>query len=149
MVVASVWSILNIPIMCCFSTVLVLHPRPHKVLAMYQVSPSPLAPSVYTMVTQRTSKSFNVSRSVRARGSSTPYPTFEQVYACSNKVNHRETFSDLNVRDFIGSYKRIARCRLAELDMTDAKWELYKRGVQAFDDKVEVPPIVEACMGYT
>ena len=44
--VASVWYILNVLNMGQFGMVLVLCPRPYNVLAMYQVSTSPLAPSV-------------------------------------------------------------------------------------------------------
>ena len=44
--VASVWYILNVLNMDQFGMVLVLRPRPCNVLAMYQVSTSPLAPSV-------------------------------------------------------------------------------------------------------
>ena len=40
------WCTLNVLNMHQFSTVLVLRPRPCNVLAMYQVSASPLAPSV-------------------------------------------------------------------------------------------------------
>ena len=43
--VASVWYILNVLNMDQFGMVLVLRPRPCNVLAMYQVSASPLAPS--------------------------------------------------------------------------------------------------------
>ena len=46
MMVASIWYILNVLTMCQFGTVLVHRPRPYNVLAMYQVSTSPLAPSV-------------------------------------------------------------------------------------------------------
>ena len=42
---ASVWYILNILTICRFGMVLVHRPRPYNVLAMYQVSTSPLAPS--------------------------------------------------------------------------------------------------------
>ena len=45
--VASVWYILNVLNMGQFGMVLVLCPRPYNVLAMYQVSTSPLTPSVY------------------------------------------------------------------------------------------------------
>jgi len=44
--VASVWYILNVLNMDQFGMVLVLRPRTYNVLAMYQVSTSPLAPSV-------------------------------------------------------------------------------------------------------
>jgi len=44
--VTFVWYILNILNMGWFGMVLVLHPRPYNILAMYQVSTSPLAPSV-------------------------------------------------------------------------------------------------------
>jgi len=43
--VTFVWYILNILNMDWFGMVLVLHPRPYNILAMYQVSTSPLAPS--------------------------------------------------------------------------------------------------------
>ena len=41
-----VWYILNVLNINQFGMVLVLRPRPYNVLAMYQVSASPLAPSV-------------------------------------------------------------------------------------------------------
>jgi len=44
--VASVWYIFNVLNVAQFGMVLVLRPRPYNVLAMYQVSTSPLAPSV-------------------------------------------------------------------------------------------------------
>ena len=44
--VASVWYIQNIPDIYWFGTVLVHRPRTYNVLTMYQVSTSPLAPSV-------------------------------------------------------------------------------------------------------
>src|ERR1700742_5072402 len=44
--VASIWYILNILTIYQFGTVLVHRSRPYNVLAMYQVSTSPLAPSV-------------------------------------------------------------------------------------------------------
>src|SRR6266436_2899268 len=43
--VTSVWYILNVLNICWFGMLLVLRPRPYNVLAMYQVSTSPLAPS--------------------------------------------------------------------------------------------------------
>jgi len=48
--VASVWYILNVLNMDQFGMVLVLRPRPYNVLAMYQVSTSPLTRSVSTML---------------------------------------------------------------------------------------------------
>ena len=52
MIITSLWYILNILNMHWFGMVLVLHPRPCHVLAMYQVSTSPLAPSVTGLVNQ-------------------------------------------------------------------------------------------------
>jgi hypothetical protein len=45
--VTSVWYIKNIPDICWFGMVLVHRPRTNNVLAMYWVSTSPFAPSVY------------------------------------------------------------------------------------------------------
>ena len=44
--VTFVWYILNVLKIHQFGMVLVLRPRPYNVFAMYQVSASPLAPSV-------------------------------------------------------------------------------------------------------
>ena len=47
---AFVWYILKVLNMDQFGMVLVLRPRPYNVLAMYQVSTSPLAPSVRSVL---------------------------------------------------------------------------------------------------
>ena len=52
--VTSVWYILNALNICWFGTVLVLRPRPYNVLAMYQVSTSPLTPSVCIWKSEQT-----------------------------------------------------------------------------------------------
>jgi len=62
--VASVWYISNVLNMDQFGMVLVLRPRPYNVLAMYQVSTSPLAPSVLKkifLISVTTSSLFHLS----------------------------------------------------------------------------------------
>jgi len=64
--VTFVWYILNILNMDWFGMVLVLRPRPYNILAMYQVSTSPLAPSdcwtYQTVFTSDASCSRGISR---------------------------------------------------------------------------------------
>ena len=80
-----------------------------------------------------------------------PYPSYEDVYLCSNTSNpSSDEFQDLGLNDFLVAQRRVARRKLEHLQLTPYQGSLFSRGVQPHWEQQEpYNAVLEASIGYT
>ena len=81
---------------------------------------------------------------------SRPYPSYEDVYLCSNTLNPGSNeFQDLGLNDFLVAQRQVARQKLEHLQLTPYQGSLLSRGVQPqWEQREPYNMVLEACLGY-
>ena len=81
---------------------------------------------------------------------SRPYPSYEDVYLCSNTSNPgSDEFQDLGLNDFLVAQRRVARRKLEHLQLTPYQGSFFSRGVQPhWEQREPYNAVLEASIGY-
>ena len=81
---------------------------------------------------------------------SRPYPSYEDVYLCSNMSNSgSDEFQDLGLNNFLVAQRRVARRKLEHLQLTPYQGSLFSRGVQPhWEQREPYNAVLEASIGY-
>ena len=81
---------------------------------------------------------------------SCPYPSYKDVYLCSNTSNlGSDEFQDLGLNDFLVAQRRVARRKLEHLQLTPYQGSLLSRGVQPqWEQRKPYNMVLEASLGY-
>ena len=81
---------------------------------------------------------------------SRPYPSYEDVYLCSNTSNlGSDEFQDLGLNDFLVAQRQVARQKLECLQLTPYQGSLFFQGVQPHWEQRELyNAVLEASIGY-
>ena len=79
-----------------------------------------------------------------------PYPSYEDVYLCSNTSNlGSDEFQDLGLNDFLVAQRRVARRKLECLQLTPYQGSLLSRGVQPqWEQREPYNMVLEASLRY-
>ena len=81
---------------------------------------------------------------------SRPYPSYEDVYLCSNTSNPgSDEFQDLGLNDFLVAQRRVARRKIERLQLTPYQGSLFSWGVQPhWEQREPYNAVLEASIGY-
>ena len=79
-----------------------------------------------------------------------PYPSYEDVYLCSNTSNPgSDEFQDLGLNDFLVAQRRVARRKLECLQLTPYQGSLLSQGVQPqWEQREPYNMVLEASLRY-
>ena len=79
-----------------------------------------------------------------------PYPSYEDVYLCSNTSNPgSDEFQNLGLNDFLVAQRWVTRQKLEHLQLTPYQGSLLSRGVQPHWEQQEpYNMVLEASLGY-
>ena len=82
---------------------------------------------------------------------SCPYPSYKDVYLCSNTSNPgSDEFQDLGLNDFLVTQRQVARRKWEHLQLTPYQGSLFSRGVQPhWEQREPYNAVLEASIGYT
>ena len=81
---------------------------------------------------------------------SCPYPSYEDVYLCSNSSNPgSDEFQDLGLNDFLVAQRWVARRKLEHFQLTPYQGSLFSWGIQPhWEQREPYNTVLEASIGY-